>query len=312
MKLNILNLLEKYKQEKGITVSLYLDVDASKRSFSDIKAALNSLITEVSKKHKDNKTDVEKILKKIEEYLINNFDRSRAKSIALFSVNDQIVKHIKVPVSLPDELVVEKDFYLRPLVSVIRRVPNFLTLFLSRSKYLLGKYSDGEFNIIEREESEVPNQVRGGGWLGFEENKIRRHIDEHVRRHLNKAFSRLKENYSKNSYDGWLLGYHAEIKSFVQKMIPVTLKDDVLKYVGLGPEIEEQDLKNIVYEVVPNIIKSEEEKKLKEIKKTFSTGGKAVKGLAGVVREANASAIEELIVSVEYKSLAMFVIKTIS
>lgn len=287
-------------------VSIYVNVDARERSISDIQTVVGSLIAMKRKNLKESKAQKNYLksifssFEAVRNYFINDFDRRGAKTIALFASGGEIYEVLKLPVKLKDVLVVDKEFYVQPAAATFEILPSWILIVLNRAKCSIAKYQGGKLLSYETFKSEVPSKVKKGGWFSLEEKRMRRHIDEHVRWHIKEMFDRAKKISNGFEFDGFIIGTHHHDEEIIKEMMPQKIREKFIDFVNLEPGTKEEQVLDVLNSLFEERRKKYEREKIENLMDAVSSTQKAVLGLTPVLRAANLSAIEELVVTIDF------------
>lgn len=203
--------------ETASKITFGLEVDSGQRS-------LSSLLTRVKACAPNNQIEesVTDFLRTNDLWLKNNY-------ILLFlNPNGEVVSFKSSRISAGSGCWQDAVYNLIPYLYLENINLHLIVAFITRAEYAIFNYQDHRLSIIEENQSDVPKKIKGGGWLGFEENRIRRHTDEHVREHLEHAFNRIEELMDDGEADGLVLAHPAEMKKMIGAVMRHSLKEKYL------------------------------------------------------------------------------------
>lgn len=123
---------------------------------------------------------------------------------------------------------VEAVFNLLPYLYLESLDINLLLVYVTRSEYALFEYRGFSVTEIDRGKSEVPKKIRGGGWLGFEENRFRRHADEHIRVHLGRVQEEIERLMDSHNPDGLVMVCPPEMKKTIEQNLNHNVRQKLL------------------------------------------------------------------------------------
>jgi peptide subunit release factor 1 (eRF1) len=124
-----------------------------------------------------------------------------------------------LPQPIRNLLVVDNTPYIRPLISYFNRHRPLGVVHIDRKEAHFFKVFLGEIHEIGRIKDEVPRRVRAGGWQGYEEKKIDRHVQDRIAHHFQNTAQTLLPLFKKEELEGLVLIGNkknvSEFKSFL-------------------------------------------------------------------------------------------------
>ena len=179
--------------EKGCAISLYLALDPAAATGSgagDAHTRLNSLLDEGAKadgatarelSHEQReglRTDFERIRRCVEEEL----DREGVRGLAIFSAGlDNVWRTFPLTGSVPDEIKVNRELYLAPLVPLVGRGEGALVVVVGREQGRFYRLRVGRLEEVADRFEEQPRRHDQGGWS---QARLQRHVDGLAHGHL--------------------------------------------------------------------------------------------------------------------------------
>lgn len=215
--------LEKYKDLKIPVLSIYLGIDDKKSP--NIKTLVSQLHSLVKKNlNKKEKEIFKKDFEKIESYLRESFNPRGDRSIAFFTSGERLFEALNFEFYLTPLCTISNSLQLKPIINAIKKHKKYLVLLADREKARLFTVHLG--NIEEHEDifgEYVPQQVKRINRAWKREDKILRHIEDHLHRHL-KLIADSVSDFSKNkNIDFMIIGGHEELISKIKKHLPQNL-----------------------------------------------------------------------------------------
>lgn len=208
----VVKMLEGYRNSKFPILSLYLGSEEKKVPYpAYLISQLHSLIHQ--NLNKQEQKFWKKALEKIDAYLRQFFNRENNNHSVVFFVSDKnIWKVLEFEFFLPPMLIINNSPYLKPLEKVLGKDKKYLVLLVDREKARLFTVHLGK---IEEQRNffndQVPQMVKAKKIDYGREDKIFRHIEEHLHRHL-QLVAQVVHEFSKGKNIKFLIiGSHEEL-----------------------------------------------------------------------------------------------------
>lgn len=223
------NIIEKLNIFKNHQVlSVYLGNEGKKAiASSALLTEFNSLIH--NSLNKDQQKMFKDDIKKIEFYVRELYDTRGKRSVVFFTSGKNLWEVLELEFYLPTLCSIFDSPYIKPITNAFKEQKKYLFLLVDRQKARLFTIHLG--NIEEHEEvfgQHVPQKVRQINEAWKREDKILRHIDDHLRRHL-KFIAEKTSEFAKNKHINFIvLGGHRELFSKIKKHLPHHLAKKVL------------------------------------------------------------------------------------
>ncbi|OGH42236.1 MAG: hypothetical protein A3H79_03805 [Candidatus Levybacteria bacterium RIFCSPLOWO2_02_FULL_36_8b] len=223
--------IEKMKniKNKFQVLSVYLGEKEKKSPSSKyFRTEFKSLIKKsLNEKEKKNfAKDIEKIQKYFNEF----YGGRDMRSIVFFTSGKNLWEVFEFEFPINDYCVVSKSPFLSPMIKAIKKHEKYLVLLVDHKKARLFTVHLGR--IEEHEDvfgEQVPQRVRQINEAWMRQDKIFRHIEDHLHRHIHFIAQKTNE-FVKNKHIGFLIiGGHEELFSKIEKHLPYPLSK---KFIG--------------------------------------------------------------------------------
>lgn len=296
-----------FDPEGYLTTTLYLQIDGAPQAsyvieLKDlIKACKNSLENE--KLNPQTRESVNGDLKKIQDYVTLEFSKEGVRTLVIFSCAAKKWWQV-LTLSLPlrNHLEISSKPYIRPLTYLLDKYSRFLCILVERARARLFEVFAGE--ILEHTDilDEVPGKVKMGGFAGYEERRIERHIEDHVRRHYKHVAEAAMNLERKYQNDHVILGGTEqntnEFRHFLHSTLQDKLVSTVLEDINANPKAVLERTMQIEEE-----IKEDEEKKLlQRFLGQVNSGGLGVIGLDPTLKALQQGQVHSLVVKDGYET----------
>lgn len=163
-------------------------------------------------------------LEKISKYIQEVYDSRGTRSIVFFTAKKNLWEVFEFEFPMQDICKVSDKPYLKPLTTAIKKYKKYLVLLIDRKKARLFTVHLG--NIEEHVDvfgEQVPQRVRQINAAWMRQDKVFRHIEDHLHRHLHFIAKKTNE-FAKNKHIRFLIiGGHEELLSKTKEHLPYPL-----------------------------------------------------------------------------------------
>ncbi|MCL4354653.1 hypothetical protein M1349_04280 [Patescibacteria group bacterium] len=206
-----MNELKKYKKTNFPVLSVYLGYPDTKTPTEQmILSQFHSLVrSNLSKRERENfKFDIEKI----ESFIKEAFDSRGKRSVVFFS-GGNLWEVLDFEYPLPSSLTVDNSLYLKPIVQSLTAHKKYLVLLVDREKARLFTVHLGKIEeYSEIFDASVPQKVRANEQDFYgRSDKIFRHIEDHLNRHLKLIASRVADFVKGKDISFIVVGGHKDL-----------------------------------------------------------------------------------------------------
>lgn len=214
--------------ETGQILSIYLSSQEKQTPYPDeLLAQFHSLIHQNLSEDERNKWS--KDIGRIEKYLHESFERSNVRSLVFFTSGKKLWQVLQFEFFLTPLVKVLSKPYIEPFEGKADKYQKYLVLLVDRKKAKLftvhlGKIEEYK-NIFD---GEVPQNVKAKKIDYGRDDKIFRHIEDHLHRHL-QTIAKVTKEFSKGKNIHFvILGGHAEMIPKVKKHLLYPVNEMVL------------------------------------------------------------------------------------
>ena len=137
---------------------------------------------------------------------------NHARAKAVFACRAQGVwREVDLPPLLPaTQVVVNRRFHLRPLVTLAVGSPRCCVALVDREKARLFTLRAGELSELTGLFDALPRRVRTDGFAGYDAGHKERHIDNEAMRHFKHVAERLRELQARQGCEAFIIGCRDE------------------------------------------------------------------------------------------------------
>jgi peptide chain release factor subunit 1 len=181
-----------FRAEKGCAISLYLNLDprvtptpveAQSRAHSLLDQAART--TGHDELGHDQRVALRSDLDRIRRFIKHEFDRDGAHGLAVFAAElDNLWRPLALTAAVPDEVKVNDELYLTPLVPLVGRGEGALVAVVGRERGDLYRLRGGRLEAVADRSEEQPGRHDQGGWS---QANYQRHIENLVAGHLRRV-----------------------------------------------------------------------------------------------------------------------------
>jgi peptide chain release factor subunit 1 len=297
----VLSELIAFNPEQYLTTTLYLRIEKTPQPSHSIE--LKDLIKirkkelETQKWSPEVKKSIEDDFKKIQDYVTLKFTRDGVNTLSIFSCCGlKFWKVITLQIPIPSQLVIQAHPYYRPLSSAVDQQKRVLFILIERAKARLFEISAGE--ILEHSDilDDVPSKVRESGFGGYDERRIERHIEDHVRRHF-KHVAETADYFSKKySTDYVILAGSETNTSEFRQYLPNGLSSKVVATVHEEMTASPKDILEKTIHIEKEMRQKEETQLVNQLFKEVNSGGLGIVGLDSTLRALQRGQVNQLLV----------------
>ncbi|MGQ9630456.1 MAG: baeRF10 domain-containing protein [bacterium] len=284
-------------------VSLYLRVGGGDITKKDYEINLKDLMKEcegISGDSRLSRKHLTKDLDRIQRFVTLDFQRGGEEGLAVFSCSGKDFWQVyRLPRRVKDSITVESHPYIRPLMALLDRYHRYCVALVDRSRARIFEFYAGE--IEERTEffEESPGKVRAGGWSGYEERRISRHIEDHAHRHFKRVADLMFKIFQRDKFDWLILGGHKEVIPEFEGPLHSYLKERIVDRIFVDLEIPLKDILDKTSGIERRIAKREGDELVGHLLSEVNSGGLGVVGLKETLGALREQRVQTLIIGSE-------------
>jgi len=224
----ILEKLTKFRNSQYPILSVYLGAPQKKSAPSFMMTSIFHSQVHQYLGEQEKKT-FESDIKRIDEYLKNVYDSRANRSIVFFSAGKNLWEVFEFEFCLPPLCVVSHSPYTKPIKDAQNDYRRYLVLLADHKKARLFNVHLGRIEEhVDILNEDVPQRVKSGDDTWDQQNKIQRHIEDHLHRHL-KLISKKADEFAKSYPVSFVIvGGHPETIPKIKKHLKYPLNKIVL------------------------------------------------------------------------------------
>ncbi|MCR4305539.1 MAG: hypothetical protein NUV73_00460 [Candidatus Daviesbacteria bacterium] len=208
--------------------SVYLGSDGKVVPTADLLSAeLHSLVHQNLSAVQRNKW--QRDIKKIEDFLHQFVGSSNTRSYVFFTSGKNLWQVLNFEFFLPPLCKISNYPYKKPLEEAVEKYRKYLVVLADREKARLFTVHLGKIEEYKDIfDDQVPQKVKAKKIDYGRDNKIFRHIEDHLHRHL-QVISKATKDFTKGKIIHFIiLGGHKELLPKIKAHLPYPLKEKVL------------------------------------------------------------------------------------
>lgn len=284
--------------------SFYLNTDKGQQSLKAINAAYKALLNQakmdLEKKNltKEVKKMLSEDLEKVSLFCTQRLNSWKAPGLAIFSCSGKnFWQELELPHGPRNRVVQDFDFYTRPLSAILEKFKKLCVFLINRKEAHWYEIYMGGIKLLYSLTSDVPKQVKKGGFEGYESKRIERHIEAHLLEHFKKSVQKTFDILKKNNF-GWLLvGCDDQFYPQLEALFHSYVKEKLKGRIKARPGVEESTVLRECLQIEEKLKKTEEEDLVKKFVSELERGGRAISGLPDILKKLNSFEVQSLLVT---------------
>jgi peptide chain release factor subunit 1 len=291
-----------FRAEKGRAISFYLNLDPRvSPTAGDVATRVNSLLDDAGKRTLAARTDLthdQRValkgdLDRIRRYFELEFSRDGARGLAVFSdALDNFWRPLPLTSSVDDEIKVNDEFYLTPLVPLIGRGEGALVAVIGRERGELYRLRGGRLEEIADRTEEQPGRHDQGGWS---QARFQRHIENRVASHLRRLADDLETRVRRQPSAPVVIVSSEETRAEFTDMLSVAVKHAVVGWTQAEAHAAAPELLELARPVLERWYEQREQQALARWREEAGRHGRAASGWAETLEAASDGRVELLL-----------------
>lgn len=300
------------KDEKNPIVSAYVNLTRP----DQVPTLLNSMCRDSLKKlnqeanfSPEQQEDIEKLCARIKDAVQGSLSQSHgSRMVVLFANTAGLWEEFYLPVALPSQMQIRPEPYTRPLSILTDEFPRYCIVAADSRKsrvftMYLGEIEEENHYFIE---DDVPDGVRtkasmgsgrGAVMSGLGDQRIERHIQDHVHRHLKNTADHALSLLKDPGFDWTLVASTQEhIVTQVQNHLHSYVLERLVGTFKADPDDKPEEIRTKSLEAAQKWERENESRILSRLIETSNSGGLAVLGLEPVLEALTMGQVHTLLV----------------
>lgn len=283
------NLEELRSFESGdfLVASLYLNVDGNKYPKKEYTISLKSLFKqsrkEIGKKTKSRqaKDAIEEDLRKMERFVLYDFQRANHKGLAVFSCSGKEFWQVyRLPRPVCDTLIIDRDSYTRPLAALLNECHRYCTVLVDHKRARIFEVYLGDIKEHSFIFEDVPSKAREARWYGPEERRIERHTDDLLRHHYKKVSEVTLDFFKRKLFDWLILGGPLKAVQEFEDTLHPYLKEKIVDRVFMNLSLPVGEVLERTLQIENKVEREYEGRLVQQLMNQIGSSGLGVGGLS--------------------------------
>lgn len=231
------------------------------------------------------------------ERLTRDAQARRAKGVCAFVASGADYEQVfDLPHPVKSRLVFDAGPYLGPLAATLAEYPRCLVVLIDRTRARLLAAHLGRARDLLEIASDVPAQVKEGGYRGNAERHIGRHIEDHVLRHEKRVAEVARETFGERDFDWLVLGGPAESVAGLKEELSPALRPLLAGEIAAGLDANASEVAGLCQARMGAHVARRNEDLVRRLEEALVSSGTGVAGLAATLGALRRGAIGSLLV----------------
>ena len=299
---DVLKQLASFRAENGCAISVYVDLDPSvSPTPADARTRFHSLLDEGHKRAGSTRNDLtheqrlglESDFQRIREFFDEEFERDGAHGYAVFCAGlDNVWQILPLSESVPDDVHVNRQLYLAPLIPLVGRGDGAVVAVVSREQGRLYRLRAGRLDEIADLFEEQPRRHDQGGWS---QSRFQRHVDELAKDHLKSVAEELSNQLRKLRYPKVVVVCPEEAKGEFAEVLGSDARNAVVGWVTAEAHASATELYEAAIPVLEEWREQQEVESVERWKEAAGRNGRASSGWEETLAAASDARVESLL-----------------
>ncbi len=294
--------LAEFRAEKGCAISLYLDLDPSDSpTAGDADTRLNSLLDGAAKSDgasrseltHDQRVTLRTDFDRIRRYFDEEFNRDGAHGVAVFCAGlDNVWRPLPLTESVADDVRVNREFFLTPLVPLVGRGEGALVAVVGRERGDLYLLRAGRLEEIADRSEHQPRRHDQGGWS---QARMQRHIDTLAEEHLRRVADELDQQLRRLGHPRVVVVCNEETRSEFTGLLSSEARQALIGWANAEAHATAPDLLPLVSPLLEKWRAEQETALIERWREEAGRNGRAASGWQSTLEAASDGRIELLL-----------------
>jgi peptide chain release factor subunit 1 len=240
--------------------------------------------------------------KRIRSFVSDGLDRrGSVRGLAVFSCSGAgLWEDVELSQPVRDRVRVGSRPHLLPLEALLEMAETFCTVLVDRERARIFMSSLGEIEEVSRLLDDVPGQHDQGGWA---QARLRRHIEDHVQRHLKHVADTLFRIQRRRPFDHLVLAGPEEAVAALERDLHDYARRRILGRVSLPMTASADDVLDRIMHLEVELESRRESEAVRRLLSEAASGtGRAVTGMGGTLSALEANRAEVLVLAEQLRA----------
>lgn len=298
---NSLRELASFRGEKGCAISFYLDLDPrTTPTAGDTASRVNSLLDEAGRLTfrpeslgHDQRQGLRDDLQRIRRYYEEEFSREGIRGLAVFCAGlDNFWRTLGLAEPVADDVRVNRQFYLAPLVPLVGRGEGVLVAAVGRERGDVYRLHDGRLEeVVDRTDHQPRRHDQGGR----AQARTQRHIDSLAHEHLRAVAEELDRQFRRLQSEAVVVVCNEETKAEFADLLANDVRGAVVGWAGAEAHAGASELLTAATPVLERWRAGREDAVVERWREEAGRGGRATSGWEATLEAASDGRVDCLL-----------------
>ena len=244
--------------------------------------------------------DLRRILE-IAESLHGNGSRGKA----IFADSERgIWQEFDLPAWLPGtRLIVNRRFHLKPLATVLERVPSVCACLIDRTKARLFRYQDEKIEEVGDFFNDLPRRGRSDGFGGYDGGRAERKVANDAKQHYKFVAENLLDLYERGVFKVLVVGCRDEQWAEIESVLHTYLRNNLLGRFRVDPATATaEQVKEHIERILSEHLGDRRERIAREVVGQAQRNSRGAVGLRRVLRSLETGEVQILLLGEQFKA----------
>ena len=283
-----------FLSEDPLILSLYLNVDTTKRTKEEYRLVLRSLLKQVNGDVSNDDITA------VERFFDFEYD-GLARSVVIFTCRQQELWEA-FPLSVPveDRAVAARRPFVTPLQDILDEYARYAVIYVDREGARLFLFHLGQLQEADGTLGDELKRHKQGGWAA---QRLQRRVDGVATQNLKDAAEAARRFCEENRCRRIILAGTDDNLSAFRGMLPRTMSDLVVGQIALDMTADEAEIRDKTMKIIRDQIQSEESALVEQLITAAAKSGAGVLGLDDTLAALQEDRVHTFVVSEGYEAL---------
>jgi peptide subunit release factor 1 (eRF1) len=220
------------------------------------------------------------------------------RGIVLFSCSKRdMFETVGVAKPFRPHLVVSRKPAVAPLIATLDDFKRIAVCIVDRREARLFEYFMDRMEEVKAFVDDVPARVRVGGWSGYEESRIARHVGVHEYDHLKNVAEALFEQFKLRGFDWLFLSVRGGLREPLESSLHTYVRDRLKGYIEATSKTSADRIRKKTRDLAERLKAEGNLRTVERLVVAAKSAGLAVTGVSRTLKALNAAAVRRLVVA---------------
>jgi peptide subunit release factor 1 (eRF1) len=224
---------------------------------------------------------------------------------AIFADTERGVwQEFDLPAWLPStRLIVNRRFHLKPLATVLERVPSVCACLIDRTKARLFRYQDEKIEEVGDFFNDLPRRGRSDGFGGYDGGHAERKVANDAKQHYKFVAENLLDLYERGVFKVLVVGCRDEQWAEIESVLHTYLRNNLLGRFRVDPATAtSEQVKEHVERILNEHLGDRRERIVREVVGQAQRNSRGAIGLRRVLRSLETGEVQILLLGEHFKA----------